>query len=76
MPGNFVGFELFLAVFASRHFVELLLMLFLEVDIVHFATLGTFLDVSATVPKMGCDLRFRESFLAVVTNFAELLTHV
>jgi hypothetical protein len=75
MSGNFAGFKLFLTVFARFHFMEFLLMLLLEVDVVHFSTFGAFLDVSSAVSKMGSNFGFRERFMAIVAGLCWLLIH-
>lgn len=45
--------ELLLTELAIGFFMELLLVLFLTVNVVHFPALPTFLDVSAAIAKMG-----------------------
>lgn len=75
MFGHLVGLELFLAVLTGCHFVEFFLMLFLEVDVVHFSAIGAFFDVSSAVAEVGGNLGFGEGFEAVVTDFGGLLGH-
>jgi hypothetical protein len=50
-------------------------MFFLEVDVIHFSAVGTFLDISSTIAKVSGDLGFRERFETVVTDFCGLLGH-
>lgn len=61
------------AVWARRFLVKLFFMIFLEVNVIHLATLGAFLDIPPTIPEMGCNFRFREHFLTVITFFHGLV---
>ena len=60
MSGDFIRLDLLFTVFAGGHFVELLLMFLLKVDIVHLATFRAFLDVSTTISEMSGNFGFGE----------------
>ncbi len=54
--------KLFLTKLASFFFMKLFFMLFLRVNIVHFATLSTSFDIPSTIAKMSSYFLLREFF--------------
>ncbi len=66
--------ELLLAKLAVGLLMELLLVLLLAVNIVHFPTLATPLDIPPAIPKVRGHFRLGELLLAVVAPF-QAFTH-
>lgn len=70
-----VGGERELAVRACFFFVELFLVLFLEIDVIHFsADIATF-DVASAVAEVCADFAFRERLETVVAAFHGFCLH-
>jgi hypothetical protein len=56
------GRERFSTMGAGLLFMILLIMFFLEIDVIHFMALGAFFNVPATITKMGGDFTLRKFF--------------
>ena len=72
MPYNLISLEFFLAILAGLPGVELLIVLFLVVDIYHHCTFSTFLNISSTVWEMAVDFGFREELMTVLATLHHL----
>jgi len=59
---EFSGWERFITMRASLLFMILLIMFFLEIDVIHFTALRAFFNVPATITKMGGDFALRNVF--------------
>ena len=56
-------------------FMKLLIVFFLEVDVIHFMTSGTFFYVAAAVSKMSRHFTFRVFFEAIIAALHCLFIH-
>lgn len=63
---DIVGRKLQFTILTFSSFVELVFMLFQEVDVIHFSAFVTFLDIAPAVSEVGGHLGFREYLQAVV----------
>lgn len=68
--------KLFLTELALGLLVELLLVLFLTVNVIHFTTGGALLDIPAAVSEVRGDLGLRELLQAVITPLHWLRHHL
>ena len=72
MPYNLISLEFFLAVLTRLPSVELLIVLFLVVDIYHHSAFSTLLDISSAIGEMTVDFGFREELVAVLATLHHL----
>lgn len=70
-----VGGERELAVRACFFFVELFLVLFLEIDVIHFSADVAAFDVASAVAEVCADFAFRERLETVVAAFHGFCLH-
>jgi hypothetical protein len=59
---EFSGWERFSTMRASLLFMILLIMFFLEIDVIHFMALRAFFNVPATISKVCGDFALRKVF--------------
>ncbi len=69
---NFQIFKLFFTILACYSFMKLFLMLFFIINIIHFITLLTFLNISTTIAIMSSYFRLGKLFQAVITLLGRL----
>lgn len=73
---DIIRVELLLAVLTFFHFVVLLIMLFLKIDVIHFVTSWTFFNIPSTIAIMSSHFALRIFFEAVVAPLHFLSVHI